>query len=161
MYSRCIYRPGKFAKIGEFADVWEREVLQHQKPSSIKAVKSHLRTYIRPWLAEMRMEEFTGQAQQIFVTRLSGKVSRKSVQNVMGTLASMLKTAKSWGYVAHPVEMKELTLPVETIPSDPRCFTAADLRRIAPFWLSKVDESVAERHCNCTTPWRSQRYNFW
>jgi len=107
--------------------VWEREVLQHQKPSSIKAVKSHLRTYIRPWLAEMRMEEFTGQAQQIFVTRLSGKVSRKSVQNVMGTLASMLKTAKSWGYVAHPVEMKELTLPVETIPSDPRCFTAADL----------------------------------
>jgi hypothetical protein len=28
------YRPGKFAKIGEFAKVWEREVLAHKKPSS-------------------------------------------------------------------------------------------------------------------------------
>lgn len=124
------YRPGKFAKIGEFADVWEREVLQHQKPSSIKAVKSHMRTYIRPWLAETRMEEFTGQAQQIFITRLSRKVSRKSVQNVVGTLASMLKTAKSWGYVAHPVDMRDLTLPAEPMRPNPRCFSAADLRRI-------------------------------
>ena len=124
------YRPKKFAKIGEFAAVWEREVSQHQKPSSIKAVQSHLRTYIRPWLAETRMEEFTGQAQQIFVTRFSRKVSRKSVQNVMGTLASMLKTAKAWGYVAHTVNMDELALPSEPIPPNPRCFSAEDLRRI-------------------------------
>ncbi|MBZ5641495.1 MAG: hypothetical protein LAO19_01935, partial [Acidobacteriia bacterium] len=40
------YRPGKFAMIGEFAKVWEREVLAHKKPSSIKAAESHLRTYI-------------------------------------------------------------------------------------------------------------------
>ena len=31
------YRPGKFAKIGDFAKVWEREVLAHKKPSSVKA----------------------------------------------------------------------------------------------------------------------------
>lgn len=124
------YRPGKFAKIGEFADVWEREVLQHQKPSSIKAVKSHLRTYIRPWLAETRLEEFTTQAQQIFVTRLSRKVSKKSVQNILSTLASMIGTAKGWGYVAHVVDMSELTLPAEAIRPNPRCFTAEDLRRI-------------------------------
>lgn len=42
------FRPGKFAKIGDFAKVWEREVLAHKKPSSIKAAESHLRTYIRP-----------------------------------------------------------------------------------------------------------------
>jgi integrase len=123
-------RPGKFTKIGEFADVWEREVLQHQKPSSIKAVHSHLRTYIRPWLAQTRIEEFTGEAQQIFVTRLAQRVSRKSVQNIMGTLASTLKSAKAWGYVVHAVNMADLTLPSEAIPPSPRCFTAEELRRI-------------------------------
>lgn len=124
------YRPGKFAKVGEFARVWEREVLQQQKPSSVKAVRSHLRTYVYPWLGEARLEELTAQAQQVFVTRLSRKVSRKTVQNVMGTLASMLRTAKAWGYVCHTVSMSELALPAEPFRKDPRHYTVDQVRQI-------------------------------
>jgi integrase len=124
------YRPGKFAKIGEFANVWEREVLAHKKPSSIKAAESHLRTYIRPWLGEVRMEEFTAQAQQNFVTRLSQRVSRKTVVNVLSTLSSMIGTAKKWDYLCRPVVMRELALPAEELRKRARFYGADDVRKI-------------------------------
>jgi len=124
------FRPGKFAKIGEFAKVWEREVLAHKKPSSIKAAESHLRTYIRPWLGEVRLEEFTGQAQQNFVTRLSQRVSRKTVVNVLSTLSSMIATAKKWGYLCQPVVMRELALPTEELRKQTRLYSADDVRRM-------------------------------
>jgi Phage integrase, N-terminal SAM-like domain len=69
------YRPGKFAKVQDFADRWEKQVLAHQKPSSVKAAQSHLRTYIRKWLGDVRLEDFTRQAQQNFVTRLRSRFS--------------------------------------------------------------------------------------
>jgi hypothetical protein len=52
------YRPEKFAKISDFADVWETTVLIHQKPSSVKAAQLHLKTYIRKWLGNVRLEDF-------------------------------------------------------------------------------------------------------
>jgi integrase len=124
------YRPGKFAKIGEFAKVWEREVLAHKKPSSVKAAESHLRTYILPWLGEVRMEEFTGQAQQNFVTRLSQRVSRKTTVNVLSTIASMIGTAKKWGYLCSPVVMRELALPAGELPRPTRFYSAEEVRRM-------------------------------
>jgi integrase len=124
------YRPGKFAKIGEFAKVWEREVLAHKKPSSIKAAESHLRAYIRPWLGEVRLEEFTGHAQQIFVTRISQRVSRKTVVNVLSTLSSMIRTAKNWGYVCQPIVIRELALPAEQLRKEARSYTVHEIRGI-------------------------------
>jgi len=124
------YRPGKFAKIGEFAKVWEREVLAHKKPSSVKAAESHLRTYIRPWLGDVRLEEFTGQAQQNFVTRLSQKVSRKSTVNILSTLGSMIKTAKQWGYLCSPIVMRELALPAEELRKHARSYSPDEVRKI-------------------------------
>jgi hypothetical protein len=35
----------------------------------------------------------------MFVGYLSERVSRKTVLNVLGTLSSMLNTAKNWGYI--------------------------------------------------------------
>jgi len=124
------YRPGKVAKLGEFSEIWEKQVLQLQKPSSIKAAQSHLRTYIRPWLQQTRLEEFTVQAQQNFVTRLSQHVSRKTIVNVLGTLGSMLRTAKSWGYCCHPMALNELALPPEVLRKHTRFFTGEQVRRI-------------------------------
>jgi len=124
------YRPGKVTKLGEFSEVWEKQVLQQQKPSSIKAAQSHLRTYIRPWLQQTRLEEFTVQAQQNFVTRLSQHVSRKTTINVLGTLASMLRTAKSWGYCCHTIALKELALPPESVRKQVRFFTGEQVRKI-------------------------------
>jgi len=124
------YRPGKFAKIGEFAKVWEREVLAHKKPSSIKAAESHLRTYIRPWIGDVRLEEFTAQAQQNFATRLSQRVSRKTVVNVLSTVSSMIGTAKRWGYLCQPIVMRELALPAEELRKETRFYSADEVRRI-------------------------------
>jgi integrase len=124
------YQPERFAKIGEFSETWEREVLQHHKPSSIKAAQSHLRTYIRPWLGDVRLEDFTIRAQQSFVTRLSQVVSRKTATNVLSTLSSILRTAKSWGYSCHKLDMSELRLPASPVREDARHFTADQIKRI-------------------------------
>jgi integrase len=124
------YRPGKFAKFRDFADTWEVQVLAQQKPSSVKAAQSHLRTYIRKWLGDVRLEEFTRQAQQNFVTRLSQQVSRKTVVNVLGTLGSMLRTAKAWGYCCHTITLRELALPPGGVGKQARFFTAEQVRRI-------------------------------
>ena len=91
------YRSSKFTSVDKFADVWEPQVLTHQKPSSVKAVKSHLKTYIRKHLGKVLLHELSPQIQQNVVTLLSQKVSRKTVLNVFGTLSSMMRTAKSWG----------------------------------------------------------------
>jgi hypothetical protein len=40
------YRPSKFSSVDKFADAWEIQVLTHQKPSSVKAAKSHLKTVL-------------------------------------------------------------------------------------------------------------------
>jgi integrase len=124
------YRPGKFAKFRDFADVWEQQVLAHQKPSSVKAAKSHLRRYVRKWLGDVRLEDFTRQTQQNFVTRLSQQVSRKTVLNVLGTLASILKTAKSWGYCCHTIALNELALPPGRVGKQARFFTTEEARKI-------------------------------
>jgi len=124
------YQPERFGKIGEFSETWEREVLQHHKPSSIKAAQSHLRTYVRPWLNEMRLEDFTVRAQQSFVTRLSQVVARKTALNVLSTLSSILRTAKSWGYCCHAINLAELRLPAGAVREDARFFTAEQVRRI-------------------------------
>src|SRR5260370_17909974 len=41
------YRPSKFTSVGKFADLWEAQVLTHQKPSSVKAAESHLPPHIK------------------------------------------------------------------------------------------------------------------
>jgi hypothetical protein len=71
------YRPSKFSTVDKFADTWESQVLVHQKPSSVKAAKSHLRTYIRKHLGKVLLHELTPQMQQNFVTLLAAKVSLK------------------------------------------------------------------------------------
>ncbi|HXY02198.1 MAG TPA: hypothetical protein VEI49_01415, partial [Terriglobales bacterium] len=124
------YRPSKFSSVENFADIWEVEVLAHQKPSSVKAAKSHLKIYIRKHLSKVLLHELTPQIQQHFVTLLSESVSRKTVLNVLGTLSSMMRTAKSWGYCMQPVKVAELALPADKIDHQPRFFNGEEARNI-------------------------------
>src|SRR6266478_9358456 len=124
------YRPSKFSTVEKFADAWESQVLLHQKPSSVKAAKSHLRTYLRRHLGKVLLHELTPQIQQNFVTLLSQKVSRKTCLNVLGTLSSMMRTAKTWGYCTQPVTAGQLTLPADEIHNQPRFFTGEQARKI-------------------------------
>ena len=100
------------------------------KPSSVKAVESHLRTYIRKHLGKVLLHELTPQIQQNFVTLLSRKVTRKTVLNVLGTFSSMMRTSKSWGYCTQPVMASELALPSDKLRQPARFFNGEKARKI-------------------------------
>jgi integrase len=124
------YRPSKFITLDAFADAWEVQVLVHQKPSSVKAVKSHLETYIRKHLGKIPLHELTPQVQQNFVTTLSQKVSRKTVLNILATLSSMLRAAKAWDYSCKIVSRGDLVMPSQELRKQVRSFSGDEARRI-------------------------------
>ena len=106
------YRPGRVATFAEFLERWKVEVLTKQQPSSARAVKSHLNCYIVPQLGKLRLEQFGVENQQTFLTRVFEKgVSRKTLLNVLGTLSSILSTARDWGYNCEQIEVSKLRLP--------------------------------------------------
>lgn len=65
------YRPGRVATLGDFIERWRTEVLSKQEPSSIRAVKSHLKCYIIPHLSQLRLDQLGVENQQSFVTHVA------------------------------------------------------------------------------------------
>ena len=124
------YRPGRVATLSEFAERWELEILSRRKPSTQKAAKSHLAAHILPFMGKLRLDAIGVENQQALVTHLADKVSPKTLVNVIGTLSSMLTTAKNWGYICEGVSLKRLALPDRGVKKEVRCFTAGDVRRI-------------------------------
>ncbi len=124
------YRPGRIATVAEFAERWKSEVLVQRKPSTIRAALAHLNNHILPRLGKLRMDELGKEQQQAFVTHLSQKVSRKSVLNILGTLSSILSTARKWNYISEQVLMEDLTLPAEKVRPEARFFTPGQAQQI-------------------------------
>ena len=106
------YRPGRVATFEELVERWKTEVLVTQSPSSARAVRSHLRVHILPQLGKLRLEQFGVENQQSFINRVSAKgTSRKTVLNVLGTVSSIVTTARNWGYTCETIDMSKLRLP--------------------------------------------------
>jgi integrase len=125
------YRPGRFAKMSEFAPMWQEHVLVSNKPSTIRSAKSHLTVHILPHFGKRGLDEIGGQAQQFFVTKLAqANVSRKTLLNIMSTLASILDTAKSWGYVCQTVDHKSLSFPAGEVEPEARFFALEEVGKI-------------------------------
>jgi len=125
------YRPGRVATFEDFVDRWKKEVLITQQPSSARAVKSHLTCFIVPQLGKMRLDQFGTETQQTFVTRVFEKgVSRKTVLNVLGTLSSILSTARDWGYNCERIDVRKLRLPPRGQQYEAPHFTVEQLQRI-------------------------------
>ena len=135
------YRPGRVATFEEFLERWKTEILTKQKPSSARAVKSHLRCYVVPQLGKLRLEQFGVENQQTFISRITEKgVSRKTVLNILGTLSSILTTARNWGYNCDQIDVEKLKLPLRGARHEARHFTVDQLHKIL---------SIAEE------PWRT------
>jgi integrase len=117
------YRPSRVASVAEFAERWKDQVLSQRKPSTKKAADSHLGVYIIPRLGKLKLEDLGVENQQMFVRYLTENVSRKTLLNVLGTLSSMLNTAKRWGYICEGVTFKNLVLPERGLRSQGRTFT--------------------------------------
>lgn len=71
-----------------------------------------------------------GNRQQVFLTRLSRTVSRKTTRNVMDTLSAMLRKAKQWGYVCDKVDFSDLEFAADAVQPEPRFFTAKQVQQI-------------------------------
>jgi len=125
------YRPGRFCKMEEFAALWREQVLVGNKRSTIRSAKSHLNVHILPHFGKRGLDEIGAEAQQIFVTKLArAQLSRKMLRNVVSTLASILETAKRWGYVCQLVDNKSLTFPSEEVQPEARFFSLAEIGKI-------------------------------
>jgi integrase len=125
------YRPGRVATFSEFVERWKTEVLTKQQPSSARAVRSHLKCHIIPQLGKLRLENFGVENQQTFITRIFEQgVSRKTVLNILGTLSSILTTARDWGYNCEQIQASKLRLPPRDARPEARHFTVEQLRRI-------------------------------
>ena len=125
------YRPGRFTKMSEFAAEWQEHVLRGMKPSSARAARSHLTVHILPHFGTRGLDEIGTQAQQFFITKLvNANISAKTLKNILSTLASVLDTAKSWGYVCQLVDYKNLTFPVAEVETEARFFTLDQVGKI-------------------------------
>jgi integrase len=147
------YRPGRAATFGEFIERWKTEVLTTQKPSSARAVRSHLKCYIIPEVGKLRLDQFGVENQQRFITRMPERstdkvVSRKTILNVVATISTILTTARNWGYSCEQIDMKKLRLPPRGVAPEARHFTIEQVQRILSaagepwrtlFWICTLD----------------------
>lgn len=124
------YRPGRIATFTEFVEQWERDVLSLSKPSSRKAAESHLKCYLVPRLGRIKLEEISQQTIQQFVSELSKKLSRHTLLNVLSTFGSILRAARSWGYIVGSVNRSELVLPARKLAKPVRFFSAEQVTAI-------------------------------
>jgi integrase len=124
------YRPVKHSTFRDFAENWSMRVGELLKPSTAKVMASHLRFHLVPAFGPMRLHEIDQERVQVFVVKLSKGRSRHTILNVLGTLASILKMAKKWGYTVTGFQHSDLVIPCAK-PSKPgRFFTADQMRSI-------------------------------
>jgi integrase len=101
------------------------------KASTVRAAESHLRAHLLPKLGKLLLPEINTRTVQSFVTSLAlGGLLRKTIENILLTLSSLLRTAKAWDYATGSISLSDLTLPRDGIKKEQRCFTAEEIGRI-------------------------------
>lgn len=111
-----------------FVEDWRIKVAVNLKDSTVRAANSHLRAHLLPKMGHLTLTEINTQAVQGFVSQLT--IARKTVENVVLTLSSILRTAKTWGYVAGDFSLRGLTLPREGVKKDPPSLTDEEVVQI-------------------------------
>jgi integrase len=121
------YRPIKTATLAEFAELWRARVLSQRKPYTQKSANYHLRAFLLPKLGAFRLDQIgLGEVQEL----VSGmKVRRHSILNAVGTLRSILLTARKWGYLAAEFRPSDLAVPQQAA-RPARFFTPEQARNI-------------------------------
>jgi integrase len=110
------------------------------KSSTRRAAGSHLRAHILPKLGSLTLTEINTKIVQGFVAYLAtGGRSRKTVENVLLTLSSILHKAKAWDYACGSFSLSDITMPREGVRKEQRSFTDAEVGKI----LSAAPEPFA------------------
>lgn len=136
--------PKSGSTLSDYVEEWRRDVAVNLKRSTVRAAESHLRAHILPKFGNLHLTEITTKAVQQFVAYLaSGDRSRKTAENVLLTLSSLLKTAKAWGYACGDFRFADLTLPREGVQHEPRCFSDDEVQRIIAFAREPLSTIIA------------------
>ena len=96
----AVERPPKSGMtLHAFVQEWRANIAGNLEASTVRAAESHLRAHIIPILGALRLVEMNPKVIQAFVTSMATSgLSRKTVENVLLTLSSLLRTARAWGY---------------------------------------------------------------
>jgi hypothetical protein len=117
--------------LAAFVQEWRSNVASNLEASTVRAAESHFRAHIVPMLGALTLIEINPKVVQAFVTSIAtGGLSRKTVENVLLTLSSLLRTARAWGYACGTFSLADLTLPRAGVKKDQRSFTASEAGRI-------------------------------
>jgi integrase len=117
--------------LDDFALEWRSTIAVNLKGSTVRAAESHLRAHILPKLGKVFLPEINTRIVQSLVTSLALRgLQRKTIENILLTLTSLLRKAKAWGYAAGSISFSDLTLPRDGIRKEQRCFTAEEIGRI-------------------------------
>jgi integrase len=128
--NRLDYRPVRRATFAEFSENWKKQVIELLKPSTAKVMASHLRFHLVPAFGRTRLDEMGQEQVQTFVGKLAKGRSRHTILNVLGTLASILKMARKWGYAVAGFQQGDLVIPCSKPGMPGRFFTAEQVRSI-------------------------------
>jgi hypothetical protein len=125
-----------------FVEEWRTNIAVNLKGTTARAAESHLRAHIIPKLGKYHLPEVTTKIVQGFVAHLAGGGrSRKTAENVLLTLSTLLKTARSWGYACGDFRFADLTLPREGVKTERRSFTDEEVRKI----ITSASEPLCSR----------------
>lgn len=115
----------------EVTEEWRKHISGSLKPSTMRAAESHMRRHILPRLGQKRLTELNTKTIQSFATDLSvGERTRKTIENILLTLSSVLRTARSWGYPVPQVSLSDLALPRVTILRESPFLSAEQMQRV-------------------------------
>lgn len=123
------YRPGRLVTLQEFAERWKRDVMVHLKEGTQEKARQHLSAHLIPAFGSSTLDQIGQEEVQCFVTRLASRMNSHSIKNVLGTLGSITKTAKSWDYSVGRWHLDDLVLPRSEVKRE-RHFEIAEVRAV-------------------------------
>src|SRR6202022_4198690 len=122
--------PKSGVTLNQFVEEWRTNVAVNLKGGTTRAAESHLRAHILPKLGSLTLPEINTKTVQSFVAYLATGRSRKTVENVLLTLSSILRTAKAWDYACCSFSLTDITMPREGVRKEQRSFTDAEVGKI-------------------------------
>jgi erythromycin esterase-like protein len=112
---------------------WREQIAVNLKPSTVRAAESHLAQHIEPRLANLFLQEMTAKNLQTFVNSTAATgVTRKTLENILQTAFSFLRTARMFGNYLPIVKRSDLKLPRNEAQKEV-CFLSA--REVGHDWV--------------------------
>ena len=97
----------------DFAEEWFVDYVQvNNKPATQRSRRSSLRAHLKPYFGGKRLNEITRRDLARFKRKLLGKgLAKKTVNNHLGILSSMMNTAVDWAVLESAPKIKWLKTP--------------------------------------------------